>query len=256
MRKTLIAAAVLSASLLGSALVAVAEDIAVPDYVAAAVADTTRPAEDVADDANRKPAQVLALTGIKEGDKVVDVGPGGKAYYTRLMSKIVGPTGKVYGFNPSWVIEDFKDADIPGKMDAFIKSGYPNVEHVVTPMAEIKFAEPVDLVFISLLYHDQHWKKIDVAKMNKAIFDALKPGGTYFIIDHHAEAGSGLRDVESLHRIDAETVKQEVLAAGFTLESESDLLSNAADTRKLNVFEEAIRRKTDQFIYKFKKPAS
>jgi predicted methyltransferase len=254
MRKTLIAAAVLSASLLGSSQIVVAEDVTVPDYVAAAVADSSRPAEDTADDANRKPAEVMALTGVKAGDKVVDVGPGGKAYYTRIMSKIVGPTGKVYAYNPSWIIENFKDADIPGKMDAFIKSGYPNVEHVVTPMAEIKFAEPVDVVFMSLLYHDQHWQKIDVPKMNKAIFDALKPGGTFFIIDHHAEAGSGLRDVGTLHRIDAASVKQEVTAAGFVLESESDLLSHPDDTRTLNVFDDKIRRKTDQFIYKFKKP--
>jgi predicted methyltransferase len=249
---------VTGALLFAASLPVYAADVAVPDYVSAAVADTTRPAEDTARDADRKPAQVLALTGVKPGDKVVDVGPGGTGYYLRMLSNIVGPEGKAYAYDPTWIIERFPD--VPKKTEEFIKSGnggkpFTNIEFVVTPMAEIKFAEPVDIVFMSLLYHDQHWQKIDIAKMNQAIFAALKPGGTYFIIDHHAEAGSGIRDVGTLHRIDAEVVKQDVLAAGFTLESESDVLRNPADTRKLLVFDESIRGKTDQFIYKFKKPA-
>ena len=87
--------------------------------------------------------------------------------------------------------------------------------------------------------------------MNKQIFDALKPGGIYGVIDHHAEAGSGVRDVKSLHRIDAEVVKREVLAAGFELSEESDLLRHPQDGRAINVFDDAIRGKTDRFIYKF-----
>ena len=90
--------------------------------------------------------------------------------------------------------------------------------------------------------------------MNKAIFDALKPGGVYVILDHAAQAGSGVRDTNTLHRIDIETVKAEVMAAGFVLDGTSTLLANPDDAHTLNVFDGKIRGHTDTFILKFRKP--
>lgn len=223
----------------------------VPDYVAAAVADKDRPKDDTDRDAVRKPAEIMALTGIKPGDRAVDVGPGRTGYYTRIMAKIVGDKGKVIMFNPTWVADKFpvvKDAPA-----AFAEAGFTNVEGSIQPMAEIKFDAPVDLVFMSQLYHDQIWQKIDVAKMNKAIFDALKPGGVYFIIDHVGKDVTTVEQIDKLHRIEPSLVKQQILAAGFELVEESDLLRNPSDPG-VNVFDPSIRGKTDQFVYKFKKP--
>jgi predicted methyltransferase len=90
--------------------------------------------------------------------------------------------------------------------------------------------------------------------MNAQILAALEPGGIFAVIDHHAAAGSGERDVKSLHRVDAELVKQELLAAGFELEAESDILRHTEDDRTKNVFDDSLRGRTDRFIYKFKKP--
>jgi len=227
----------------------------VPDYVAAAVADKDRPKDDTDRDAVRKPAEIIALTGLKPGDRAVDIGPGKTGYYTRIMSRIVGPKGKVYAYYPTWVIDLNPKANIPDSLAKFIASGYPNVEASIQPMAEIKFDQPLDLVFISQLYHDQTWQKVDVAKMNKAIFDALKPGGVYFIIDHVGPGVTTVEQIDKLHRIDPEAVKKEVLAAGFVLEAESDLLRNPKDDHSLNVFDKGIRGTTDQFVFKFKKPA-
>lgn len=223
----------------------------IPADVATAVADKDRPKDDTDRDGNRHPAEIMTLTGVKSGDRVVDVGPG-KGYYTRILSRIVGSNGKVYGFNPTWVAEKFPTAK--AGVDALTNGGYANVEASVQPMAEIKFDKPVDVIFISQLYHDQVWQKIDIAKMNKAIFDALKPGGVYFIIDHSGPGITTPEQIDKTHRIDADLVKTQVLAAGFKLEAESDLLRNPADPKNNLVFDPSIRGHTDQFIFKFVKP--
>lgn len=249
MRRLMMSVAVASFALTA---VAVAAD-KIPDYVSAAVADKDRPKDDTDRDADRHPAEIMAMTGIAPGGRAVDVGPGRTGYYTKIMSRIVGPSGKVYMFNPTWVAEKFPVAKEGPAILA--KAGYTNVEGSVQPMDEIKFDPPVDLVFMSQLYHDQHWQKVDVAKMNKAIFAALKPGGIYFVIDHTGPGVTTVEQIDKLHRIDPALVKQEILAAGFELVAESDILKNAADPKDANVFDKSIRGKTDQFVYKFRKPA-
>ena len=155
-------------------------------------------------------------------------------------------------FNPTWVIEKFPTAkDAPA---AFLQAGYKNVEGSVQPMAEIKFEAPVDIIFMSQIYHDQVWQKIDIAKMNAAIMAALKPGGVFFIIDHVGPDVKTPEQIDKVHRIDPALVKEQVLAAGFKLEAESNLLKNAADPHTASVFDASIRGKTDQFIFKFVKP--
>ena len=249
MRRFAISVAVVALTLMPARA---AEEVPIPDFVAAAVADKDRPKEDTDRDVNRHPDDIMALAGVKAGDRAVDIGPG-SGYYTRILSRIVGDKGKVYAFNPNWVAERFPKA-IDG-VKALIAAGYTNVENAVQPMAEIKFDEPVDLVFMSQLYHDQHWQKIDVAKMNKAIFAALKPGGIYFIIDHVGPGVTTVEQIDKLHRIDPAVVKAEVLAAGFELVADSGLLRNPADNGTIGVFDPSIRGKTDQFVYKFRRPA-
>ena len=125
------------------------------------------------------------------------------------------------------------------------------------PATGLKVPTRVDLVFTAQNYHDYPDKfmgKVAPAVLNKAVFAALKPGGVYLIIDHAAAAGSGMRDTDTLHRIDPAAVKSQVIAAGFKFVGMSPLLANPADDHKLVVFDKAIRGHTDQFIYKFRKP--
>ena len=118
------------------------------------------------------------------------------------------------------------------------------------------FPEILDAAIVVLIYHDTHLKylNIDSVSMNQSIYDALKPGGTYLVIDHSAEPGSGLRDVESLHRIDQEIVLKEVESVGFRLVDESDILKNSDDNLDTMVMLPNVKGKSDRFIYKFIKP--
>lgn len=224
-----------------------------PANIKAAVANAARPAADSDRDANRKPAEVIAFAGIKPGDKVADINPGG-GYFTRIFSKVVGPQGKVYG-----VVGAAQLAAKPAAGDTMRAlqgdAGYGNIILHPADFDKLTTPEPLDVAWTSLNYHD--FKNRDAgftAAMNKAIFAALKPGGTYIVIDHAAEKGSAGRDTNTLHRVDPELVKQEVLAAGFKLEAESNILANPADNHTAKVFEGDTRGKTDQFIFKFKKP--
>jgi len=227
---------------------------AVPANIANAVANQNRPDEDRQRDADRKPAEVLTLVGVKNGERVADFIPG-TGYFSRILSSAVGPQGHVYGFFPSELANFIKRPLPPNGSTPYPE--FTNFSVIAMPVNDFVAPVPLDLVWISLNYHDLHdsfFAPADVAKINKAVFAALKPGGLYVVIDHAAEAGSGLRDTNTLHRIDEATVKSEVEAAGFKLEGESDLLHNGGDPRTAHVKDPSIRGKTDQFILKFRKP--
>jgi predicted methyltransferase len=206
--------------------------------IAAAVADPARPAEDVARDADRKPAETLAFYDVQPGQVVFEFVAGG-GYFTELLSRTVGSTGKVVASRLA--PERNKDGHLANVTAA------PDSNWGLAP-------DSVDLVFTALNYHDVINLKIDRAPLLANMYEALKPGGTLAIIDHSAQAGSGTRDVGTLHRVDEDVVVSEVKAAGFELVGTSDLLRNPNDPRTLVVFDPAIRGKTDCFVLKFRKP--
>jgi len=250
----ILAATVLTALTLGTTFASAAP---IPENIAAAVADPNRPDADKTRDANRKPAQTLAFTGVKPGAQIAELLPGG-GYFTRLFSKAVGASGHVYALVPAPLVDAPADApDFSARVKAIAADpNYANVSVVVEPFSQLSVPVPVDLVWTSQNYHDFHnFPGLDLGIFNKMVFDDLKPGGIYLILDHTAEAGSGARDTKTLHRIDPETVKKEVLAAGFVFVGSSDLLRQAADSHALKVFDPSVRGNTDQFILKFRKPA-
>jgi predicted methyltransferase len=227
----------------------------IPGNIAAAVADGSRPDADKQRDPDRKPAEVLAFVGVKSGAKIAELLPGG-GYFTRMLSKAVGSSGHVYALVPARLADAPADVDFAARVKVIAADpNYANVSVVVEPFSQLSVPTPVDLMWTSPNYHDLHnFPGLDVGVFNRMVFDDLKPGGIYLILDHTAEAGSGGRDTKTLHRIDPETVKQEVLAAGFIFVGSSDLLRQPGDSRSQKVFDPAIRGKTDQFILKFRKP--
>ena len=215
----------------------------------AAVNDAARPEADKARDADRKPAEMLVFAGVESGDVVLEMLPGG-GYFTRVLAKAVGPEGKVYAAQPP--------ATDPAKPPAIIAVAeqYDNVTVVPARVGALEVAEPVDLIWTAQNYHDFHLARLnlDVAAVNRNLFAALKPGGTLLVIDHAAAAGAPLEAADSLHRIDPAKARAESEAAGFEFVGESDALRNPEDTHTVGVFDPAIRGKTDQFVYKFRKP--
>jgi predicted methyltransferase len=247
-RKVVLVATLVLASVSG--ILAAAEKI--PESIEAAVADKNRPEADTKRDADRKPAEVVAFAGIKPGERVVDLLPGG-GYFTRIFAKVVGPKGHVYAVLPDALVQRRPQMADGIKAIAADKE-YSNVSLEVQTLSELKLPEPVDVVWTSLNYHDLKNPGFgaDTIAMDKAIFAALKPGGTFIVIDHVANAG--VADApQTLHRIDPAIVKQEVTEAGFTFAGESNALHRADDdhTRKMS---EVPRGQTDQFVYRFVKP--
>lgn len=253
MRLPLILAASLAASLSLSATCAQAASV--PANIKAAVADPARPDADKQRDANRKPAETLTFLGVKSGGSVGELLPSG-GYFTRLFSAAVGAKGHVYALVPERPANAPADMpDLAAKVKAIAADAhYSNVSVIEAPLPSLVTPAPVDLVFTAQNYHDLHNFPVDVVGFNKTIMNSLKPGGLYVVIDHSAEAGSGLRDTKTLHRIDAEVVKKEVTDAGFEFVGADNVLANAADPRTAGVFDPSIRGKTDQFILKFRKP--
>ncbi|WP_255500522.1 class I SAM-dependent methyltransferase [Brevundimonas sp. P7753] len=250
MKSALLAAALSALMLAGSPVLAQSTDQTAPSsLVQSAVADTLRPADEVARDPLRHPAEILAFAQVQPGQRVADIRPGA-GYFTLLFARVVGEGGHVYAFVPNKTAE----RENP-RADALV-AAYPNVSRVNGDLDAMAFDQPLDVVFMSQEYHDFHIPRfgVDVAKMNADIFKALKPGGLFVVIDHQAAPGAGNTAVETLHRIEGAQLRKEVEAAGFIFDGETAAVANPADDHSLNVFDEAIRGKTDQFVYRFKKP--
>lgn len=211
-----------------------------PPFITAAVNDARRPAADRALDVNRKPAELLSFFQIKPGQKVAELLPG-DGYFTRILSKAVGSKGKIYILGT------------PGaapKLEGVLGSReYANVRAVTASAASLNLPEQIDVVWSTLSYHEL--KDADKAAFNRAVYQALKPGGYYVIVDHSANAGDANAPSEK-HRIDQLVVVNEVASAGFLKQSEIQALRHPEDPRSANA--ESMNGMSDRFAMLFRKP--
>jgi predicted methyltransferase len=216
-----------------------------PEYIRAAVQSDERSDEMRARDSGRKPAEVLMLSGVEPGDHVIEFASIG-LYYTTMLADIVGPDGKVGMYDLPYT-EQFG-----GQAARDFVAAHPNAEYHLGDYGEVQFPDGIDVAFNVLYYHDLQPQGVDTAALNAKLFDALKPGGVYLVIDHKAEDGSGWRDASDRHRMGAETIVEEVTAAGFELAERSDLLAHPEDDRTAMVF--SMRGATDRALFVFRKP--
>jgi predicted methyltransferase len=227
-----------------------------PVSVEAAISDPRRPDDQVKLDATRRPAISVVFSEAKAGDRIADV-MSGNGYFTRILSDVAGPSGHVYAYIPTEQIAHCSPREIAGTQAIVRDSSFRNVSLLTGPLADFRIPGKLDLIWMSQSYHDLHDSFLgpaNVALFNKSLFDALRPGGVLLVIDHVAAAGSGLRDTETLHRIDPIRMRNEIEAAGFVLESQSDALRNSDDDHKRAIFDPNIRGRTDQVLLRFRKP--
>lgn len=219
-----------------------------------ALADKARPPADIARDVARKPAELLEFMGVRKDGKVADFIMGG-GYWTRLLSNVVGPTGTVYAYQPAEFIS--YRAAYASDQDTAVQ-GRINVIPSRRSLAKVSFPEPLDAILTVQNWHDLHLKQSPAgfaASVAKVLYASLKPGGVMVVVDHVGPpSDTPFASADSLHRGDAAATRAEFEAAGFKLEAQSPLYADPADTHTTSVFDPAIRGKTDQFIYKFRKP--
>jgi len=220
---------------------------ATPAHIKRAIESPERTAEQRARDYYRKPAEILTLSGIEEGDRIIEIAAFGQ-YFTTMLLAAVGPTGRVDMYDLPYTER------MAGAASREFDAKHANAAYHLESYNDVTFPQGVDSVWNVLYYHDLQPQGIDTAAFNRKIFAALKPGGIYLVIDHKAEDGSGWRDAATIHRMGVDTIKQEVLAAGFELAQESDLLANPADDRTKMVFAPGTRGTTDQAFFIFRKP--
>lgn len=211
--------------------------------VAAAVADAGRPAEDKARDAARKPAEMLAFAQVRPGMKVGELLPG-NGYFSRVFARAVGPRGVVYAWIPGTGSTRGTERFDP------VAKAYPNIR--VVRGDALAAPERLDMVWTSQNYHDLFLRGGNADAANAAIFAALKPGGTYLVVDHRGAAGTGTSETGTLHRIDEAAVISTVLKAGFVLDDESMALRRPEDDHTQPVFK--LHDMTDQMVLRFRKP--
>jgi len=219
----------------------------------AALADKTRPQADRDRDAARHPLELLSLAAIKPGQKVADFMMGG-GYFTRILSNAVGPKGHVYAYQAGEFI-GFRPAY--GDEQKAAAARRANVTPLNMKIGEIAFPEKLDAIITVQNYHDLYLSFGGPAyaeAVTKRLYDALKPGGTFLVVDHVANADPDFAAPNKLHRIDPAAARRAIEKTGFHFVSESKLLADPADPHDKNVFDPSIRGKTDQFIFLFRKP--
>jgi len=240
------------------ALTPLAAAQAAPADVAAAISAPGRPADAVALDEVRKPAEVLRWLGLQRGDRVLDFLTG-SGYYAEVMARAVGPTGRVTGWNtPSFM----RSENIRNALNG-IRERNGNTAFYATPNNAFALPDQAyDFIMLHLVYHDMYWEstrfgiaRIDPATITAALFRATKPGGTVAVIDHVAAQGRDTRaEVEATHRILPATVRADFERAGFEFVGETDMLRNPSDDHSKSVFDPSIRGRTDRFVYRFRRP--
>lgn len=221
-----------------------------PTETATAIAAADgRTEEDQKIDARRYPAELLTFLGVQPGWRVADLGAG-SGYTTELLARAVGKKGKVYAQNPAAWVERFLQESWPARLERKVNAKVVRVDQEwEAPLPED--AKELDLVFFGFAYHDVVADGDDIEALNRHVFDHLKPGGLYVVLDHHAPVQSGPEAAAELHRLDKQLVIDEIRAVGFELVEDSNFLRNPDDDRMAKSFD--IGFETDRYALKFKK---
>ncbi len=222
------------------------------DQITAALSAPDRSEADKANDARRKARDMLAFIDVRPGMRAMDVNAGA-GYTAEMLARIVGANGRVIAHNTPQYMETMSKGRFEERVKAYSgKNLSLSVQSYETLLPPDAAKGALDLVTFMFNYHDLGWIGADRARLNRAVFEALKPGGYYVLADHSGRPGTGISEAKSLHRIEEAFLRKEVEAAGFKLVAEGNFLRNPADPRDQSVFKPA--QPNDEFVLKFQKP--
>jgi predicted methyltransferase len=257
MKNTLLTMTAMALVGLGTAAMATAES-GPSDSIATALASPDRPEADRTQDERRKAREFLEFAGIEPGMHVLDAFAA-SGYYTELLSRIVGPEGEVIAYNnPAYA--RFAAKGIEAR---YAGNRLPNVQQVTVEVDQLELPpRSLDAAIFVMSFHDMYWRpadgswaRTDPMLMLRKLHAAMKVGGVVIVQDHVAAPGGDAAEVvDKLHRIDPERVRRDFKAAGFALEAENPMFAHAEDDHTKGVFDPAIRGRTDQFLFKFRRP--
>lgn len=244
-----------AAALLVAAGLSMAVEVTRSQAIAKAVASEGRLESDHKRDLTSKPVEVLEFFGLKPGMTVIDLFGGG-GYYTELAALVVGEEGKVY-YHTNHAYLPFIEHELALR---FENDRLDDVVRIVSETDDMRLPEgAADLMLMVMCYHDLYvvdegWPEIDRELFWRQVYASIKPGGTLGVVDHIAADDTGSTAAQTLHRIDKDFAKTDIESVGFVFEAESDALRNPEDDHTLSVFNPEIRRRTDRFVYRFRKP--
>ncbi len=195
---------------------------------AQAIVDAADRTPDAELDMRRKPVDLLLFTGVEPGMKVADI-DSGRGWTTELMGRAVGPTGVIYGRTNE------------NRLDALItRLDIPALQHAVPVGRAIADPLPpeandLDIVIVLFAYHHLILQPDDVrAQAYANVMKALKPGGSFVVVDTQAKDGSGPETGNTIHRLAPDLMRRELEGAGFEFAASGDFLQNPQDTMETN----------------------
>jgi len=201
---------------------------------------------------------VLAFFGVAAGMTVLDLNAA-TGWYAEILSRVVGPNGRVIAHNHPGARTTLPAADFEARYSG---NRLPNVEQLFVRHNDVRLPPGnVDVVLMSMVYHDTYWHRdgvdwgpIDRQALLESLRATLKPGGIVGVVDHYAAAGQDpFESVMAVHRIDPAVVRRDFATAGFVLDGESDVLRTPTDDYSLSVFDDAVVGRTDRFVLRFRK---
>lgn len=220
----------------------------------AAMAMDHRSEKNVARDDNREPLKAMEFCGLKDDMTVIEFGPGG-GWYTEILGPVLQEKGELnLAFKAEWMkkldpllARDFMSAVKKVPIDIDWKKG----EHSFTVGDLAIDVRNADLALNIREYHN--FTTEGAAKLSAALFESLKPGGSYCIIDHtrrHMEP----ENPENGRRVDPVQLIKEVQAAGFVFVDYSDMFFKPDDELRYEVSRKTVKGNTDRFVLLFQKP--
>lgn len=219
----------------------------VSDAIRKAVESPNRDADMKARDGYRRPAEILALAGLRPGMRVVEFGPWGW-YYSTLISEVIGPKGELHMYEHPYIHEQIGDRGTQ------FAAAHPNTKYYSVDLNKLELPRNVDIVFNVMSFQKMLLTNVEIERIHTTIFKALKPGGIYLVIEPAAVHGVGTDEIGRLRRIDPGVIRPYVTGQGFALDEDSRMLENPQDDHKTEVFTDDQADVSDRIVYKFKKP--